>query len=413
MKKKIISTIITATLLTTTLLPAISVSANPGLEFDKDTQNKYSEIQSKYNELENKIQGLDDQISLLICKIDSNNQEIDNVNKEIDNTKKEIEQKKEDIAEQEEVLGKRLREIYKSGGQNTYISLIFSAKSLGDLILKIDDTVKLVKLDKKVIKELGDSKDNLDKSVEKLEKKSNETKELNEEIQQQKADLDVKKKEQQDIVEQVKAEKEKFEAENLVPMELQQVDVWLNQVTDNNRTLEEIQYGLSILNGSQCQLRSDVVKAKVADAIAKGNELIRQKRAQQSSPQKQVSASVIDKGSIPSDKAAKLISYAQKFIGVPYVWGGTTPDGFDCSGFTQYVFNNALGIKLGRTTYQQVENGVEIPQSELRPGDLVFPSKDHVAIYIGKNKIIHAPHTGDRVKQADMYACWKAIRVLR
>jgi len=144
MKKKIISTIITATLLTTTLLPAISVSADPGLEFDKDTQNKYSEIQSKYNELENKIQGLDDQISLLICKIDSNNQEIDNVNKEIDNTKKEIEQKKEDIAEQEEVLGKRLREIYKSGGQNTYISLIFSAKSLGDLILKIDDTVKLV-----------------------------------------------------------------------------------------------------------------------------------------------------------------------------------------------------------------------------------------------------------------------------
>ena len=166
MKKKIISAIITATLLTTTLLPSISVSADPGssngIEFDKDTQNKYSEIENKYHELEKKVQELDDQISLLICKIEENNTEIDKVNIEIDNTKKEIEQKKEDIEEQEEILGKRLRELYKSGGQNSYISLVFSAENLGDFISKIDDTARLMNLDRKVVKELGDSKKTLD-----------------------------------------------------------------------------------------------------------------------------------------------------------------------------------------------------------------------------------------------------------
>ena len=421
MKKRIISAIITAALFTTTLLPSISVSADPGssngIEFDKDTQNKYSEIENIYHELEKKVQELDDQISLLICKINNNNTEIDNVNTEIDNTKKEIEQKKEEIEEQEEVLGKRLRELYKSGGQNSYISLVFSADSLGELISKIDDTAKMMNLDRKVVKELSDSKKKLDESVENLEKKSDEIKDLNDMIEEEKVDLDVKKKEQEEVTVQVKAEKDKFEKENLLPMETEKVEPWIKQVTNDAGALQEIKYGVSILTGSQADLKCEAVKAKVAEAINKGNELIRKKTEEQER-QKQQSVASSEPAASPAintsvnQSADALISYAMRFIGVPYVWGGTTPSGFDCSGFTQYVFGHAAGIGLGRTTYEQINDGREVSRENLQPGDLIFPSEHHVAIYIGNGQMIHAPHTGDNVKIASVYSFWRARRIL-
>ena len=421
MNKRIISTVIAATLFTTTLLPTISVSAEP--MFDKDTQNKYSEIEGKYNELEQKVQELDDQISALICKINENDAEIENVNKEIDNTKKEIEQKKQDIEAQEEILGKRLRELYKSGGQNSYISLVFSAESLSDLVAKIDDTAKLINLDKKVVKELGDSKEKLDNSVTTLEKKSDEIKELNEELQEQKVDLDSKKKEQQVATEQVKAEKEKFEAENLIPMETAQVSPWITQATDNNTSIDEKKYAVEILKTSLGQIKSDTVKAQVQDAINKGNTEINdamQKLQESASAVKSpaVTASTSTSGSsintsvVPSKNASDLINYAMRFLGVKYVWGGTDPSGFDCSGFTQYVFSHAAGIGLGRTTYEQINNGVEVSRANLQPGDLIFPNEGHVAIYIGNGQMIHAPHTGDVVKVSSVYAFWRARRIL-
>lgn len=423
MKKRIISAIITAALFTTTLLPSISVSADPGssngIEFDKDTQNKYSEIENKYHELEKKVQELDDQISLLICKINNNNTEIDNVNTEIDNTKKEIEQKKEDIEEQEEVLGKRLRELYKSGGQNSYISLVFSADSLGELISKIDDTAKLMNLDRKVVKELSDSKKKLDQSVENLEKKSDEIQDLNDKIEEEKVDLDVKKKEQEEVTVQVKAEKDKFEKENLLPMETEKVEPWIKQVTNDAGALQEIKYGVSILTGSQADLKCEAVKAKVAEAINKGNELIRKKTEEQERQKQQsvvspepVASPAINTSVNQSADAGALINYAMRFIGVPYVWGGTTPSGFDCSGFTQYVFGHAAGIGLGRTTYEQINDGREVSRENLQPGDLIFPSEHHVAIYIGNGQMIHAPHTGDNVKIASVYSFWRARRIL-
>ena len=102
----------------------------------------------------------------------------------------------------------------------------------------------------------------------------------------------------------------------------------------------------------------------------------------------------------------EVVSYAKRFIGVPYVWGGTTPSGFDCSGFVQYVYanNKSYKIKLPRTTYDQINMGKPISKTKLQPGDLVFfgsaSSPDHVGIYIGSNQFIESPHTGDNVKIA-------------
>ena len=105
-----------------------------------------------------------------------------------------------------------------------------------------------------------------------------------------------------------------------------------------------------------------------------------------------------------------LLDYAAKFLGTPYVYGGSTPSGFDCSGFTSYVYRNALGISLPRTSREQSRTFTKISSiSKLQPGDLVFfgsGSVGHVGIYVGDGSFIHSPHTGSVVKYDSLYGSY-------
>jgi hypothetical protein len=113
-------------------------------------------------------------------------------------------------------------------------------------------------------------------------------------------------------------------------------------------------------------------------------------------------------GTTASESA--VVNEAQKYIGVPYVWGGTDPKkGLDCSGFTQLVYGN-LGVSLPRTASQQATAGTPVASvAEARPGDLVFfdysaqrAGVDHVGIYLGGGKMIAAPQEGESVKIQDV-----------
>lgn len=100
-----------------------------------------------------------------------------------------------------------------------------------------------------------------------------------------------------------------------------------------------------------------------------------------------------------SPQAKAVIEEAFKYLGTPYVWGGTTPSGFDCSGFTKYIYSK-FGINLPRVSQSQQNFGQQIPISDIKPGDLIFNGYPayHVSIYIGNGQYIHAPQTGDVVK---------------
>lgn len=106
--------------------------------------------------------------------------------------------------------------------------------------------------------------------------------------------------------------------------------------------------------------------------------------------------------------AGSVTSYARSLIGVPYKYGGNSPDtGFDCSGFVGHVFKRSLGVSLPRSAQQISRQGQSIKLAQLREGDLVFydtnkQSYSHVGIYLGDERFIHAPSSGGRVRIEDM-----------
>jgi cell wall-associated NlpC family hydrolase len=105
---------------------------------------------------------------------------------------------------------------------------------------------------------------------------------------------------------------------------------------------------------------------------------------------------------------ANAASIAARYLGVPYVWGGASPGGFDCSGLVMYVYAQ-LGVSLPHYTVSQWNATIPIPTGALAPGDLVFfDGLSHVGIYIGNGQFIHAPHTGTVVQIASLSGYWLA-----
>jgi cell wall-associated NlpC family hydrolase len=113
----------------------------------------------------------------------------------------------------------------------------------------------------------------------------------------------------------------------------------------------------------------------------------------------------------------QAVALAYRFLGVPYVWGGDSPSGFDCSGLTMYVYGE-LGIKLGHYTGFQYYAGLRVTRDQLQPGDLIFFHANsagvpqHEGMYIGNGSFIHAPHTGDVVKISSLFETRYALAYL-
>jgi cell wall-associated NlpC family hydrolase len=111
-----------------------------------------------------------------------------------------------------------------------------------------------------------------------------------------------------------------------------------------------------------------------------------------------------DPGVKSDARTNEIVDFARHYLGTKYVFGGTTPQGFDCSGFVQWVYGH-MGVQLPRTTFEQVHSGVAVSRNKLKPGDILFFNTEndprgpsHEGLYIGNGKFIQAPHTGDVVK---------------
>jgi cell wall-associated NlpC family hydrolase len=110
----------------------------------------------------------------------------------------------------------------------------------------------------------------------------------------------------------------------------------------------------------------------------------------------------------PDPVRNQIVFTALQMVGVPYRYGGSTPQGFDCSGLVQYAYGHA-GVSVPRTARAQLEASRPVPLADARPGDLLFfRSEDwsHVGIYLGEGRFVHAPSTGRNVSVANFSDAW-------
>lgn len=440
MKRKIIAAIVAAALTLNVVLPTITANAEPVNKEVQAAQDQYAEMQANIAKITEKINSYNSQIEPLVVNVQNNKQEISDLQKQMENTQQEIEQAKEKISKQEEVLGNRLSDMYKSGGEFSYVNLIFGANNFGDLINRIEVATRIITTDKNIVETLKNDKENLDNQVKSLQEKTKKVEDLKTKNEKELENLQNLKSEQEVIGQQANEAQKEFDKKYLSRYEKEIVSGQLSVLNNNSSSISDLKSAISqITDLNNSQIKSPIVKQEIQDAIANGKRLISQKEAQARAEQEaqaraeqeanrgsngnstsNSSGSSSNNGSSnnvapPSANKATaqaVLNEAYKHLGKPYVWGATGPNSFDCSGFTSYVYKKVTGRWIGRTTYDQINVGTPVSRSQLQPGDLVFTSAGHVGIYVGNNNFINAPRTGSNVSVMPLWSFYAARRIL-
>lgn len=350
--KKTIKTIMLATVLVmiTQISAFAAPTSNQAQTQLEQNKNSLKEVQDKRHQLEASIEELDNQIEDYMMKIEANKKNITGAENDIQITKKQITQVEKEVEAKQDVLDQRVRAMYING-QSNYLKILLESESFSDLITRAEAIRKIIGLDKQVISDLNDKKSEVESKKTSLEVKYNDLLALKSENEDKLTSLNTNIADQKKLIQEAKDQEKLFASK---------VDESQAQV---NATMTQVN-----------KIRNEAPRVTNASRGA-------------------TSAPVSD---------SNIIAYASNFLGTPYLWGGTSPStGFDCSGFTQYVYAH-FGISLGRTTYDQINNGYEVSKSELQPGDLIFYGKGgnptHMGMYVGNGTYIHAPRTGDVIK---------------
>lgn len=344
------------------------------------SQKQASQMNAALNAQKEKVAGATTQVLTLKQSVEALNNSIAREQEKLTDEQKnlknlEAEQQKLEIKRQEHIkaLGNVLRSNYEDG-ITTYLAVLFESTSLSDFIDRADKIQMIINNHSK-----------LQDDIQKLKESMNTQKEL---IEQKKEAIQV-------------AIQGKTETQQEVQKVLYKQQTVLDQLSKEEK---------AALNAS-------------LSAQAKVNriqQLIEQEKLEAAYAAKEKSSGSSGGGGVSSTVAVsggakQVLNYGAQFLGIKYVWGGTTPSpGFDCSGYVQYVFRNS-GITLSRTSEQQFKNGVSVSRSDLKPGDLVFfatysSGASHVGIYVGNNTMIHSSSGG--VSYDDMTSSYWAKRYL-
>lgn len=305
-----------------------------------NTNSSYSKVQ----ELERNIENLDNQIEGVMTKIADNKNQILVKEKSIKSSETELKTAEGDMKKQKELFNSRMRALYINGSSG-YLDMLLSSKGLGDFMSRVDMVSRIISFDNKIISDYKIKQRDIADKLDKLKAENQKLLALKTENENKLSELNKSKNDQKKLIDQAKQQQRQYAA-----AEQSAVSAAVNQVAS---------------------IRSEAPKI------------------------------TLSRGSSPVT-SNNVVAYASNFLGTPYLWGGTSPStGFDCSGFTQYIYKH-FGISIGRTTYDQINDGVAVSRDQLEPGDLVFYGKGgnptHMGIYIGNGAYIHSPRTGDVIK---------------
>jgi peptidoglycan DL-endopeptidase CwlO len=180
------------------------------------------------------------------------------------------------------------------------------------------------------------------------------------------------------------------------------------QLAERQQLYESVKSEIAEMEAAERRRQAEL--AAQARAREEAAQLAAQAAAAQSAAQptyyEPASVPVYDED-LPSARYGGVVGIALQYLGVPYVWGGSSPStGFDCSGFVMYVYAQ-VGVSLPHHAASQWNLGTYVPRDQLAPGDLVFfNGLSHMGLYIGDGQFVHAPHTGDVVKISSLYDSW-------
>jgi len=287
---------------------------------------------------------------------------------------------KQNLKVANKMLAARVRALYTSDQpQNSTLAILLGSTSLSDFINRVDTTTRVADEDTQVLHEIHRFKG---------------------EVTRRGAFLREAHVRQARIVAARAAARAQIEA----------------GLAERQRLLSSIKGEIAHLQAEeearQARLRAEAearLRAQQEAARAASRES-NQARADNAPPDIVGAAAVTPDGQTiaPPAQYGGAASIAMQYLGTPYVWGGASPGGFDCSGLVQYVYAQ-LGVALPHYSGAQWQLGTPVSRDQLEPGDLVFfDGLGHVGIYIGGGQFIHAPHTGDVVKISSLSDSWYA-----
>jgi cell wall-associated NlpC family hydrolase len=304
--------------------------------------------QTQAQQVLSQINSIDMQLGAAVEAYNTANVQLDKIQGDLRDNTFELGVARKNLKRSQVALASRLVSVYTSGEQNSTLAVLLGSSSLDDLLNKMETMHSTSKQDANIVRDV---------TAAKLS------------IQRHRAELQHARSEQQRIVAERQAQRQHIES----------------QLAERRQLLSSI--------------RSEIAQIK-AQEEARQLQLARQAQARLATPSPiGVGASTPEGSTVaPPSIHGGVVGIAMRYLGVPYVWGGASPSGFDCSGFVMYVFAQ-IGVSLPHSSYSQYGMGAPVSMSQLQPGDLVFfAGAGHEGIYIGGGQFIHAPHTGDHVK---------------
>ncbi|MCR3761012.1 C40 family peptidase [Clostridium felsineum] len=376
MHKRILSTVVAVGIIAT--MGSTSVFASPV----QDAQSKLNASHKNVQNLEDNIEKMDNQIETIMNQRDSVNKKISEAQSNINEAQNDIETSKDNIKEEKDKFADRVRALYISGSTQSYVDILLQSKSFSDMVSRIDAIKQISDYDQKLVSDLKDSQNRIEAKKDKIVADKQQLEALNKENSSKLKELNDKKAQENVLVAQAKAE----ESKDATALKAQQ----------------------DAEKAAQAKVLALVSAPKTA-AAPKAAAPINRGTASAPAQNRQAPTPSTFQGS-----GNDVVSFAVSFCGVPYVSGGTSPSGFDCSGLVQYCYAH-FGVNLPRTTYDQVNVGTTVTGA-LQPGDLLFfgsaSAPHHVAMYAGGGNMVEAPHTGAfvRVTPVRAYSIAKRVR---
>jgi len=349
-----------------TTAAAFCVSAVPALADPSSIASKQAEVQSVLNQ----INQLDGTLERAIEAYNLATDELHAIEGSLLTNTRELHIAKANLLRSQRALSNRLVTIYTSGDQTTStLGILLGAGSIDEMLSQIETVNRVSGQDVAINKQIIGFRAAVRKHRIELKNAKAQQQQLVQERADQKASIQSQISERHSLVDSIRSEIERMKAEEA---------------------------------RRQAELAREA-RARAAAAAAAPAPILS-------------TSSSVTPSTTPSPVAAPsgggnstLVSIAERYLGIPYVYAGADPSGFDCSGFTMYVYAQ-IGISLPHNAAMQFGMGTPVAESDLQPGDLVFfYNLGHVGMYIGGGNFIHAPHTGDVVKISPLAGWYQGV----